>query len=70
MCVSVCAAGDTNVSLRRSIVERILKLYHTTCRNLTVVNDNLTRAQGTIEVRGDASLSVWLFIGMNSIYRR
>jgi len=41
---------ESNVNLRRSIVERILKIYHLTCRNLTVVNDNLSRAQGTIEV--------------------
>ena len=32
-------------------MERILRIYHLTCRNLTVVNDNLSRAQGTIEVR-------------------
>ena len=32
-------------------MERILKIYHLMCRNLTVVNDNLSRAQGTIEVR-------------------
>ena len=44
------SSGDSNVNLRRSIVERILKIYHLTCRNLTVVNDNLSRAQGTIEV--------------------
>ena len=31
-------------------MERILRIYHLTCRNLTVVNDNLSRAQGTIEV--------------------
>ena len=27
-------------------------MYHATCHNLSVVNDKLTRAQGTVEVRG------------------
>lgn len=48
--VSVLHAGETNISLRRGIVERILKMYHTICHNLSVVNDKLTKAQGTIEV--------------------
>ena len=41
---------ETNVSLRRRIVNRILRLYRTICRNLTTVNDNLSKAQGTVEV--------------------
>ena len=41
---------ESNISLRRSIVERVLKLYHVTSRNLTLVNDNLSRAQGIVEV--------------------
>ena len=51
--------GESNINLRRNIVERILRIYHLTCRNLTVVNDNLSRAQGTIEVsmcRNDVGL--------------
>ena len=48
---------ESNVSLRRSIVERVLKLYHTTSRNLTIVNDNLSRAQGIVEVRETKSLN-------------
>ena len=31
-------------------MERVLKLYHVTSRNLTIVNDNLSRAQGIVEV--------------------
>ena len=46
----MCGAGERNVSLRRNIVERILRIYHATCRNLTIVNDNLSRNQATIEV--------------------
>ena len=53
MCMysTVPTAGEKNISLRRNIVERILRIYHATCRNLTVVNDNLSRNQATIEVR-------------------
>ena len=43
--------GERNVSLRKNIVERILRIYHATCRNLTIVNDNLSRNQATIEVQ-------------------
>lgn len=50
-CMGVATSGDTNLSLRRNIVDRILKLYQLTCKNLTVVNDNLSRAQGIVEVR-------------------
>ncbi len=50
---------ESNVSLRRNIVERIVKLYRITCRNLTLVNNNLSKAQGTIEVRGVATIGVW-----------
>ena len=42
--------GDANLSLRKNIVDQILKLYHATCRNLTAVNDNLSKAQVVIEV--------------------
>lgn len=31
-------------------MERLLRIYHATCRNLTIVNDNLSRNQATIEV--------------------
>ena len=41
------------MSLRRSIVERILKLYNITSRNLTIVNDNLSKAQGIVEVKNE-----------------
>ena len=47
---SVVASGEANLSLRRNIVDRILKLYQLTCKNLTVVNDNLSRAQAIVEV--------------------
>ena len=42
--------GDANINLRKNIVDRILKLYRLTCQNLTIVNDNLSRAQVVIEV--------------------
>ncbi len=42
---------EKNQSLRHNIVDRIIKLYRITCRNLTLVNNNLSKAQGTIEVR-------------------
>ena len=42
--------GEFNLNLRKNIVDRILKLYHMTSHGLTVVNDNLSRAQGVIEV--------------------
>ena len=35
------------------MIERIIKLYRITCRNLTLVNNNLSKAQGAIEVRGE-----------------
>lgn len=41
--------GDANINLRKNIVDRILKLYRLTCQNLTIVNDNLSRAQVVIE---------------------
>ena len=50
----VCA-GERNTSLRRNIVERILRIYHATCRNLTIVNDNLSRNQATIEVFSESA---------------
>ena len=43
--------GEKNLSLRKNIVDRVLRIYHATCRNLTVVNDNLSRNQATIEVK-------------------
>ena len=49
-CSSYIPSGDTNLSLRKNIVDKILKLYRMTCQNLTIVNDNLSRAQGIIEV--------------------
>ena len=48
--VGVVTSGEANISLRRNIVDRILKLYQLTCKNLTVVNDNLSRAQAIVEV--------------------
>ena len=51
------------MSLRRNIVERVLKLYHVTSRNLTIVNDNLSKAQGIVEVKIIGSYIYGLYIG-------
>ena len=47
-------------------MERVLRIYHATCRNLTIVNDNLSRNQATIEVTTNHSpLSLSLSLSLS-----
>eukprot|EP00731_Ephydatia_muelleri_P032244 Em0023g751a len=40
---------ESNVSLRRNITDRILQMYQILCRNLTLINDNLSKSQALVE---------------------
>jgi len=42
--------GDSNVSLHEAIVTRVNTIYQATIKNLTQMNDNLSKAQTVIEV--------------------
>ena len=51
--------------VREQIVVCILKLYHQTCRNLTDVNDNLSRMQAVIEVHYSNVMSCGIYSSRN-----